>query len=483
MRKTIAKITHSGVVLPALELLEILGKKGLKIALMKMTVKEVPAAGRQAFMALKELRAYILNDAEKTITITRPMADYFLNNVSVPDGLPLFTEIINDIREPDKVEFEGGGIELYDYQQTALDYILEAFNKGPFAGAFYLQMDTGLGKTRLGVGVIETLSVKTLIIVPTKAIAAQWVAELKPLNPALVYTPTLGDAYKKSLIVIATIATAYKQTPEFMNEFGLIVIDETHEYSSTCYKDILWLAQTRYVLGLSATPAEKADKLDTFINKFLGDPISAASIPGCSVGDVKFTGQVTAIKYYGTDGFCESVASSAGTMSAICTILNVVKDPRRLTLVAETVAELMKSHCVMVFAELRDVLPELRDALLNVMPEDALYVPEILRGGSNEQDMARAKRARVVLTTYGYSRRGVSITDMTALVLATPRKSGLTQIIGRILRRGSDESITRQIVDIIDMKNGLKSQFTERKKIYAVKGYPITTISVKAADS
>jgi hypothetical protein len=193
MRKTIAKITHSGVILPALELLEILGKKGLKIALMKMTVKEVPAAGRQAFMALKELRAYILNDAEKTITITRPMADYFLNNVSVPDGLPLFTEIINDIREPDKVEFEGGGVELYDYQQTALDYILEAFNKGPFAGAFYLQMDTGLGKTRLGVGVIETLSVKTLIIVPTKAIAAQWVAELKQEAVSEDISPTLFD--------------------------------------------------------------------------------------------------------------------------------------------------------------------------------------------------------------------------------------------------------------------------------------------------
>ena len=82
----------------------------------------------------------------------------------------------------------------------------------------------------------------------------------------------------------------------------------------------------------------------------------------------------------------------------------------------------------------------------------------------------------MVLTTYGFSRRGISLPDMTALVLASPRRHGSTQTLGRILRRGSDESILRVIVDVVDVCTGLKSQSTERKRAYTMKGYPVTKI-------
>jgi hypothetical protein len=67
---------------------------------------------------------------------------------------------------------------------------------------------------------------------------------------------------------------------------------------------------------------------------------------------------------------------------------------------------------------------------------------------------------------------------MTAIVLTTPRRNGSKQIIGRILRRGSDESIIREIVDIVDMRCNLHSQYYDRKKIYIEKGYDITTIKI-----
>jgi len=65
---------------------------------------------------------------------------------------------------------------------------------------------------------------------------------------------------------------------------------------------------------------------------------------------------------------------------------------------------------------------------------------------------------------------------MTALVLASPRRHGCTQIFGRILRRGSDESIRRIIVDIVDVCTGLRGQVNDRKKAYNIKNYPITKI-------
>ena len=68
---------------------------------------------------------------------------------------------------------------------------------------------------------------------------------------------------------------------------------------------------------------------------------------------------------------------------------------------------------------------------------------------------------------------------MTALVLVTPRRNGMRQIIGRILRRGSDENIVRQIVDIVDVCTVLKGQFAERKKIYKERKYPLVKNAIK----
>ena len=70
------------------------------------------------------------------------------------------------------------------------------------------------------------------------------------------------------------------------------------------------------------------------------------------------------------------------------------------------------------------------------------------------------------MTTYPYSSTGVSIDKMDSLILATPRKSKMTQILGRIFRLGGDQSVKRFIVDIVDNKITLKSQYSARKKVY-----------------
>ena len=100
----------------------------------------------------------------------------------------------------------------------------------------------------------------------------------------------------------------------------------------------------------------------------------------------------------------------------------------------------------------------------------------VLRGGASAKECASAKHARIVLTTYGYSRRGVSLTNMTTLILASPRRNGLHQIVGRITRSGSDQSIIRQVIDIKDMCSPLKNQNSERRKVYKDRKYPIYSV-------
>ena len=54
----------------------------------------------------------------------------------------------------------------------------------------------------------------------------------------------------------------------------------------------------------------------------------------------------------------------------------------------------------------------------------------------------------------------------------------MRQILGRILRRGGDPSIVRDIIDIVDYSTGIKSQYYKRKKIYEEKNFPIELIDI-----
>ncbi len=480
---------------------------------------------------------------------------------------------------------------LYEYQEAAVEHLC----MGPFGdasvaahtGVVYLQMDTGLGKSRVGCAVIARRGEPALIVVPTAAIGVQWLDELRILFPAMVtalyHNPPKGS--KKAPpgplthdVVVIIINTFRDKDPSFMENFGTVILDEAHEYHSAQNSRALWLAQTRVVLGLSATPEERPDGLDKYVHLHLGPVLYPKDIPGFDVNAVSFKGAVRIVDWVGHPEHCVTATTPAGTMSAVVTIGNIVRDPARVRLVAAEVARLfrlhetadaaelrrlglgprpadaatpkhpageVRRHGVFVFAELRDALPAIRDALHRIVGAENVLVPElddtkaapvdtpqcatgrqkpcaagpagrpdalhcivgaenvlvpeldpcvpetkeakaapaipvsILRGGvkSTAVNDARAARSHVVLTTYGFSRRGISLPDMTSVVLATPRRNGSTQVLGRILRRGSDESIVRQVVDIVDTRTGLKGQVSDRRKVYKLKGYEITKAS------
>jgi hypothetical protein len=440
---------------------------------------------------------------------------------------------------------------LYEYQEAAIEYLCGPAgpfgdSAGPCGGVAYLQMDTGLGKTRVGCGVIARRGEAALVVVPTDAIANQWVDEFAEIYPGMkvevYHNPPAKRAGLRGKappgpqthdVVLVIINTFRDKTPDFMEGFGTVILDEAHEYHSAHNRRALWLSQTRAVLGLSATPEERPDGLDRYVLLHLGPIILPKTVPGFDVCAVSFRGEVRALEYAGHPDHCETATTPSGTMSAILTIGNVIRDQARLRLVAAEVERLyhlhetaapdelcrlglgprpeaaatpahptgeVRRHGVFVFAEHREYLPALRAALLERLQPADILAPElgaagraatvdadkvsILRGGVAKTAVGVARRAgaHIVLTTYGFSRRGISLPDMTCIVEATPRRNGLRQILGRILRRGSDESIVRQVVDIVDMRTGLRSQAADRRKIYLEKGYPISRAAASWED-
>ena len=538
------------------------GEAPLRKILGALSVTEKVHPGRPRGMAPTTRRAYIIERAPPgggpALLIVPRAKGAPLLRARTRAGLPFLDGVRAGVRagaplpEPRRLAEErcAAAEPLYEYQEAAVNYLCD----GPFGGAAaalggdaaaalggvaaatlggdaYLQMDTGLGKTRVGLAVIARRREPALIVVPTDAIAHQWVDECLELYPdmqvAVYHNPPKGSRRPPPSplthdVILIIVNTFRGKTPDFMEGFGTVILDEAHEFHSVHNCRALWLSQTRAVLGLSATPAERPDGLDRYVPLHLGAVILPAAIPGFDARAVNFRGEVRVLEYAGHPDYCETTVTPAGTMSAILTIGAVVKDRARLRLVAAEVerlyrlhetagpAELLRlglgprpaaaatrahpggevrRHGVFVFAEHREYLPALRAALLERLPPADVAAPEldkvsILRGGVSRSAVGDARRARahIVLTTYGFSRRGISLPDMTCIVEATPRRNGLRQILGRILRRGSDESILRQVVDIVDTRTGLRGQAADRRKVYVDKQYPITRESVSWED-
>lgn len=470
------------------------GKINANKILKSLTITEKASFGKPKGSPLVIKHAYIIQKG--IITFPRIKYPIFLKH-NIIDSIK-----IDYVNEPRIIKEYEISMPLYDYQEGIITYLMN--NKysekliNERLAICYLQMDTGLGKTRIGCALVNKIKYPTLVIVPTIAIGHQWIDEFNELYPDMLvgfYHNTskikiTPDKYDVTIIVVNTFS---KKDISFIDGYGFIILDEAHEYYTTCNGKILWLAQTKVVLGLSATPLERPDELDKYILLHLGTPIYAKDI--VNVGIVKFVGKVKCINYYGSPKYSETIVTDKGVTSSILTIANLIKDPYRIELIIKEIKRLYnEGHGIFVFAEHRDFLDVLKEHLIdyNVSMEvgEEIKVDEIdtsiFRGGIHKSDIQRAKNlsktrgSHIVLTTYGYSRRGISLTEMTSIIMATPRRNGLKQIIGRILRRGSDESIVRNIVDIVDVRCNLKNQYFDRKKIYIEKNYPIETVKVES---
>lgn len=424
---------------------------------------------------------------------------------------------------------------LYPYQTVYVDHVvnnrLSPQKVQAGAGQVYIQLDTGKGKTIVALALVARLKVPTCIVVPTLELQDTGVKRAKEALPSLrvvAYSNALAKKHEKKGkpapsaanvdIMFIVINTARTKPPEFYRGFGMAILDEASEYHSPTSSAVLWNVQAPCLVGLSATPHERPDKMDRVVSVFLGNPLALEDvIPPEEIDDFKFRGRVREVKYVGHPAH---LGESAPGAAAIVKIGNIVMDPHRLELVAAEVDQLLhlhetlppeeleewglgldehgvvRRHAVFVFAEHRDYLPALRDALnRRGITGDKIYIDEddptalpdatILRGGATEVDRHDSIRSSVVLTTYGFSRRGISLNQMTAQVLASPRRNGMTQISGRICRLTPDpstRSIRRIVVDIRDVKTSLTSQSSTRRMVYRKRLWDIYSVDSSFTD-
>ncbi len=138
-------------------------------------------------------------------------------------------------------------LELRPYQQAALMAWTLAGQRGIAA------LPTGSGKTRLAIAAMSTTRLPVMVLVPTRALLHQWLAELRGVYAGAL--GCLGDGNRLlAPVCVATFESAYRHMARVGRLYAFSIIDEVHHFGAGLRDEALEMSIAGARLGLTATP-------------------------------------------------------------------------------------------------------------------------------------------------------------------------------------------------------------------------------------
>lgn len=416
----------------------------------------------------KKLRmGFWTGNTPKTLALYETHGSSVILPYGVLDAIKPFVQGTHDIRSGfaqwPTIDYGGMGIDLYPYQEKAVQALLNA-KYG------ILQSPAGSGKTQMGIELIKRFRLPALWLTHTKDLLGQSKARAaRYMDEKLIGTITEGKVNIGRGVTFATVQTMSKlDLGRYADMWPVVIVDECHHAAGTPtmvtrFSRVLNHLNAPYKYGLSAT-VHRADGLIQCVYALLGPivhTVPAEEISGrimkVSVVPVG-TGAVMTDDCLKPDGTLDY----AGMINVLCI------DTDRNRLIAET----LKRHRERPSIILSERLDHLGD-LIELLPEDMAERACLVSGKTKKdvreraiEDM-RTGRKDYLFATYALSREGLDIPRLESLYLTTPVKDEavVIQAIGRIARTSPDKK-TPTAFDFIDAIPFCKRAWKERCRHY-----------------
>ena len=372
----------------------------------------------------------------------------------------------NDLANNNDVCY-GADINLFDYQQEALQAMLKA-KYG------ILQSPAGSGKTQIGIALAVALGKKCLWLTHTQDLLKQSYDRAKQyIDESLLGTITAGKVNIGAGITFATVQTLCKQDlTQYKYEWDVVIVDECHRVagtptSMTQFSKVISNLASPHKYGLSAT-VHRADGLIKCCYMLLGD--------------VRYIVPDEAVKYICMQVKVERVDTftkipmealdTDGTINYTKLISSLASNGLRNDEILYRIADETEHYHLI----LSDRLEQLYD-LYNNLPENLKELASVIDGkmtskkGKAEREQAiedmRAGKKHILFASYKLAKEGLDIPRLDRLHLATPQKdyAVIVQSVGRIARvfEGKQQPICFDYVDNFKMAENM---FKKRKSHY-----------------
>ncbi|MCP4691952.1 MAG: DEAD/DEAH box helicase, partial [Desulfobacterales bacterium] len=353
-------------------------------------------------------------------------------------------EIDDRRRTLDPVDFTFNG-ELKPFQRDAAAKML-AKEFGT------LNAPTGSGKTVIALHLIARRGQPALIIVHTKDLAHQWVDRIGQFLGIPSDEVGLIGAGKKSVgreATVALVQTLRKCADEVAPKIGYLIVDECHRTPSRTFTDAVTRFDSRYMLGLSATPWRR-DKLSKLIFWHLGDVHHEVDKEGLmETGDVLRVEVI--VKETDFEPYFDPVNDYPRMLSELTS-----DDDRNRLIAADVAVEAEKGDSVCLVLSDRKKHCETIQMLLRYKHDiqaDLLTGDLTTRQRREVLDKLNQGQVRVLVATGQLVGEGFDCKDLSTLFITTPiRFSGrVIQYIGRVLRPAPGKE-TARVFDYVDVK-------------------------------
>jgi superfamily II DNA or RNA helicase len=320
-----------------------------------------------------------------------------------------------------------------------------------------IKADTGTGKTVIAIAIIQMMSLKTLIVVPTSHLMTQWRERLKTFSDLTddnIGTVVQNQCDYRGPVTIGMIHSLSKKGkyPSGMyNAFDLVIWDEVHRLGAPTFSETGKLFNSAYRLGLSATPKRK-DGMEPIFKAHIGEVIKTGIVQ-----TIKPT--VLVLKYEDLDGnHSRYVFGGEFNIGAYTTHIATRPSRNKLIVMAITAAH-SKGRKILVLSDRLDQL--------NYIKKQLGTIPLGWFTGGKKSGHTRD----IILATYGSAGLGADLPDRDTVIFATPRAE-VEQATGRILRGVTAKEPL--VVDILDTRSTMmNSWYGVRKRFYLSKGYEI----------
>jgi superfamily II DNA or RNA helicase len=225
------------------------------------------------------------------------------------------------------------------------------------------------------------------------------------------------------------------------------IVHNCHHVAAKSFSGLFYKVQTKYMIGLSATP-ERKDGLSKVLYWFFGPQIV----------NIKRETDNPSVKFILTDTTgMEEKFNKLGKINnpMMITDLTLNKD-RNMLIVSLIKLYVSQGRKILVLSDRRAHCEYLLKNLNGISA--GVYL-----GGMKTADRVITTECSVIIGTYQASGEGFDVPELDTLILSTP-KSDVEQAIGRILRqKNKNEPL---IIDIVDSFSIFKGQVYKRKRFY-----------------
>jgi superfamily II DNA or RNA helicase len=203
------------------------------------------------------------------------LSDTFLDDADDLAGEDLLDSLDGEEEQPDDPVLDRYGLPFTPsltvrprpYQRDAVRNWLANGKRG------VVVLPTGAGKTVVAYHALAEAPVRTLVIVPTIELLRQWRNGLietagAPANEVGVVGG--GERTVRPITVMTYDSAAMPRRK--LDEFGLLIVDETHHLPAPTYRAIAGKAAAPWRLGLSATP-ERSDGAHLDLASLIGPEV------------------------------------------------------------------------------------------------------------------------------------------------------------------------------------------------------------------